>query len=256
MTLQATLIATTVLYRERLAEDTPYKTHAFPAENVSDADELAEFSGRSVYGTWDRPNPNFATNADYIMRLRELGETGNFAHASATFWVTGGSHALVSELLPVAPYLRITQSSLRHGSLSRQALALPGVLEFEDDSAYALDQSFEDAKDDALDTDALLRRFGFADNAARDGAIAFLPLGTEVSLLITGDLETWPSVLDAAFAYDTSAEYFTLGCQVLDSLRQIAPETVRGIMPVRKKRPADNLAGEAVSLEDDYDGCG
>ncbi|WP_426717070.1 FAD-dependent thymidylate synthase, partial [Corynebacterium auriscanis] len=59
---------------------------------------MTVYAGRSCYGSWSRPNE--ATRKDHDYLSRTLFDQGHFSileHASATFYLTGVSRALLSE---------------------------------------------------------------------------------------------------------------------------------------------------------------
>lgn len=253
MTLKATLIASTRIHRPNIAEQTPYQLRSAFLDSEVAADELAEFSARSVHGTWNRPNPNLEKNADYLRHLLDTDERSHFEHASATFWVTGASMALSVELRPFLPYLRVTERSLRYQSLDVIEHVAPAALEFEDETRFDLEDKCDDAKDTAIAVEAMLRRYGYRGTQARDAAIAFLPMATETTFVVTADLRTWRFVIFKSLAPDTSAEFFELGTQTLTQLRTlVAPNTFADIQPIRTGRPNAEAAGPL----EEYAECG
>jgi thymidylate synthase (FAD) len=257
MSLRAILIASTVLYRANLADETPYTQHPFPEasrETVMSPDELTEFAGRSVHASWDRSDPNTATNAEYLRRLRDNGESGPFKHAHATFWVTGASLAFSHELRPVAHALNITEASLRYRALDGVDLAVPPPFVDEEEAQADLEDAFEEAKGTARGTEFALRRHGLSRVQARDGALAFLPLATETTMVVTADMNAWRFVISKSMAADTSAEMYSFGIQVFHQLRQYAPNAVADIEPVRQSRPM--LVENGAAPLEEYTECG
>src|SRR5699024_7330040 len=66
--------------------------------DTQDADDLAEFAGRACYQAFHRPNPATARNEDYLANILRQGHESVLEHASATFYLTGVSRALLTEL--------------------------------------------------------------------------------------------------------------------------------------------------------------
>ena len=69
-----------------------------PQDGDTDADFLAEGAGRSCFQSWSRPNPKTRANRDYLANIIRQGHESTLEHASATFYITGVSRALLSEL--------------------------------------------------------------------------------------------------------------------------------------------------------------
>src|SRR5699024_9333302 len=68
-------------------------------EESTDAETLTVFAGRSCYVSWRRPNEKTREDKDYLRRtLVEQGHFSILEHASATFYLTGVSRALLAEI--------------------------------------------------------------------------------------------------------------------------------------------------------------
>ena len=68
-------------------------------EGSTDAETLTVFAGRSCYESWSRPNEKTREDKDYLRRtLFEQVHTSIMEHASATFYLTGVSRALLAEI--------------------------------------------------------------------------------------------------------------------------------------------------------------
>ena len=68
-------------------------------EGSTDAETLTVYAGRSCYESWSRPNEKTRQDGDYLKRtLFEQGHMSILEHASATFYLTGVSRALLAEI--------------------------------------------------------------------------------------------------------------------------------------------------------------
>ena len=67
--------------------------------DAGDMQQLVEFAGRACYQSFHKPNPKTARNADYISRtLHGQAHWSIAEHATATFYLTGVSRALLAEI--------------------------------------------------------------------------------------------------------------------------------------------------------------
>ena len=69
-----------------------------PQDGDTDADFLAEASGRNCYTAWGRKNPDTNTNRTYMAHIIESRHSSVMEHSSATFYLTGVSRACLTEL--------------------------------------------------------------------------------------------------------------------------------------------------------------
>src|SRR5699024_10729027 len=68
-------------------------------DGSTDAETLTVFAGRSCYESWSRPNEKTREDKDYLRRtLFEQGHFSILEHATATFYLTGVSRALLAEI--------------------------------------------------------------------------------------------------------------------------------------------------------------
>lgn len=240
MAARALLIATTVLYRERLAES-PYAEHPFPSnvETVMSADELAEFAARSRNLSWDRPNPDTVTNSAYLKALISGEHFRELEHASATFYVTGVSLGLVQSL---ASEKALTCSPLAQRYVDRREAdyVAPTAILDDEELTNALADFYEDACDLYEDfLDALVGR-GYSTRDAQDAALSVLPMSTESTLVVTGTMRAWRDVISARVALSADAESRELAWTLLRQLRDVAPNTFQDI-PTSGKLTASEI---------------
>lgn len=229
MTARALLLATTVIYRDRFA-DTPYTEHPFPSdvETVMAADELAEFAGRSCYGSWNRPNPNTATNHDYIRSILVKEHYSVLEHASATFWITGISRSLTHELIRHR-HLSYSQLSQRFVDSREAEFVTPPAMVHDEDMTTDLAEHFADSVALYEDFVDILTEKGYSRKEAREAARAVLPNCTETTLVVTGNMRTWREVIEKRIAPGADAEIRSLAGQILRQLKQVAPNTFMDI---------------------------
>jgi thymidylate synthase (FAD) len=68
-------------------------------EGDGDAADLVEFAGRQCYESWNRPNPDTATNVGYIRNLLNQQHLSVLEHGCLSFRVSDVSRALTHELV-------------------------------------------------------------------------------------------------------------------------------------------------------------
>ena len=102
-------------------------------EGSTDAETLTVYAGRSCYESWSRPNEKTRRDEDYLRRtLFEQGHFSILEHASATFYLTGVSRALLAEIT-------------RHRHLSFSVLSQRFVSE--EDANIVIPPAIRDAKE-------------------------------------------------------------------------------------------------------------
>src|SRR5678809_1358941 len=67
--------------------------------DVTDPDELAEAAGRLCYLSWERPNPDTATNEGYLTNIIAQRHFSVLEHASASFYIDGFTRNFTHELI-------------------------------------------------------------------------------------------------------------------------------------------------------------
>lgn len=249
MSAQAVLLATTILYRERFAE-TPYTEHPFPSdvETVMAADELTEFAARSVNESWDRPNPNTATNRAYMRALIVREYYSAMEHASATFWITGISASLARDL---TSHSGLSYSQLSQGQTDNTTadFVLPPAYRHSEDAHNAVDDAF----DFSLEVYESLMERGLANGLsvkeAREAARCVLPNCTETTLVVTGNLRTWRDVIDKRNSERADAEIRELSQELLRQLKDVAPNAFQD-MTIRGPR---SMGVSVLASEEDWE---
>ena len=210
-------------------------------EGSTDAETLTVYAGRSCYESWSRPNEKTREDKDYLQRtLFEQGHFSILEHASATFYLTGVSRALLAEIT-------------RHRHLSCSVLSQRFVSE--EDANIVIPPAIRDAKEinetnydeelggeviGATDNLKVMANLAIATYAglveelqeveglsrkqAREAARAVLPNMVETRIVVTGNLRAWHEVITRRTAPDADAEFQEVAGLIRDELQQIAPE--------------------------------
>ena len=209
-------------------------------EGSTDAETLTVYAGRSCYESWSRPNEKTREDKDYLRRtLFEQGHFSILEHASATFYLTGVSRALLAEIT-------------RHRHLSFSVLSQRFVSE--EDASIVIPPAIRDAKEinethydeelggeviGATDNLKVMANLAIATYAglveelqeveglprkqAREAARAVLPNMTETRIVVTGNVRAWHEVIERRAAPDADAEFQEVAGLIRDELKKIAP---------------------------------
>lgn len=89
-----------------------------PSTPATGGQDLVEFAGRACYQSWDRPNPDTATNAGYLAHILRSGHFSVLEHGTATFYLTGVTRSFTHEL--------IRHRHLSYSQLSQRYVAADG----------------------------------------------------------------------------------------------------------------------------------
>lgn len=210
-------------------------------EGSTDAETLTVYAGRSCYESWSRPNEKTREDKDYLRRtLFEQGHFSILEHASATFYLTGVSRALLAEIT-------------RHRHLSFSVLSQRFV--DEEDANIVVPPAVRNAKginepyyDEELGggvigatenlkvmgglaiatyaglVEELQEVEGLSRKQAREAARAVLPNMIETRIVVTGNLRAWHEVIERRTAPDADAEFQQVAGLIRKELQRLAPE--------------------------------
>lgn len=200
---------------------------------ASDADELAEFSGRNCYQSFHRPNPATATNRSYLGHILDVGHESVLEHSTASFFVNA-SRSVLTEL-ERHRHLSFSVVSQRYVDVTELGFHMPpAVLDIEDD--YLLQRAYETLVDGWYESkekyEALVEIFteaGKGRKQAREAARAVVPNMADSPMIVTGNLRAWRYVIKARFHEAADAEIREVARQILVQLRDIAPSTFQDI---------------------------
>src|SRR5690348_7287058 len=193
-----------IAYTQLISWPKEYKPHTkakfsgtmLPYED--DIDELAEIAGRLCYESWERPNPNTATNEGYLRNIIGQKHFSVLEHGSVTFYIEGVSRSLLAELsrhrhLSLSV---LSQRYVNHGTESDKTFVTPPVLQGEENFLIDMKDHMRQAQElyDKYVSDMLER--GFTKKEAHGAARAFLPEATETKMIVTGNLRTWREIIE------------------------------------------------------------
>ena len=196
-------------------------------EGSTDAETLTVYAGRSCYESWSRPNEKTREDKDYLRRtLFEQGHFSILEHASATFYLTGVSRALLAEITRHR-HLSFSVMSQRFVDGSEANIVIPPAVrgseklmwEFENASAVAR-HSYRELVEALLDS-------GLPRKQAREAARAVLPNMIETKIVVTGNLRAWHEVIERRTAPDADAEFQEVAGLIRQELQKLAPEVFK-----------------------------
>lgn len=203
--------------------DVPWSTDADGGQ------ALAEFAGRSCYGSWNKPNPATATNASYLQHILDVGHLSVLEHGVVTFYFTGVSRSLTHELVRHR-HFSYSQLSQRYVPERDAAMVEPAVIAQDPE----LHEAFVEATDASVRAYTRLlagleRKFADEPNAtlrrkqARQAARAVLPNATETRIVVTGNYRAWRHFIAMRATIHADVEIRALAVECLRQLQRVAP---------------------------------
>ena len=206
----------------------------------TDAETLTVYAGRSCYESWSRPNEKTREDKDYLRRtLFEQGHFSILEHASATFYLTGVSRALLAEITRHR-HLSFSVMSQRFVDEEDANIVVPPAVR----SAKEINEAYYDEElgggvigatenlkvmaNLAIATYAglveeLQETEGLPRKQAREAARAVLPNMVETRIVVTGNLRAWHEVIERRTAPDADAEFQQVAGMIRDELKKLAP---------------------------------
>ena len=209
-------------------------------EGSTDAETLTVYAGRSCYESWSRPNEKTRQDGDYLKRtLFEQGHMSILEHATATFYLTGVSRALLAEITRHR-HLSFSVRSQRFVSEEDASIVIPPAAkkseaevvydseEFHDDLKGSLPKALEWWAGEAVwNYEGLVSALtgeGLPRKQAREAARAVLPNMVETRIVVTGNLRAWHEVIERRTAPDADAEFQQVAGLIRKELQRLAPE--------------------------------
>ena len=193
-------------------------------EGSTDAETLTVYAGRSCYESWSRPNEKTREDKDYLRRtLFEQGHFSILEHASATFYLTGVSRALLAEITRHR-HLSFSVMSQRFVDESDANIVIPPAARGSEKLTWEFENAAAGARHSYRGLVEALLDSGLARKQAREAARAVLPNMTETKIVVTGNMRAWHEVIERRTAPDADAEFQQVAGMIREQLQQIAPE--------------------------------
>ena len=193
-------------------------------EGSTDAETLTVYAGRSCYESWSRPNEKTREDKDYLRRtLFEQGHFSILEHASATFYLTGVSRALLAEITRHR-HLSFSVMSQRFVDESDANIVIPPAARGSEKLTWEFENAAAGARHSYRELVEALLDSGLARKQAREAARAVLPNMTETKIVVTGNMRAWHEVIERRTAPDADAEFQQVAGMIREQLQQIAPE--------------------------------
>ena len=193
-------------------------------EGSTDAETLTVYAGRSCYESWSRPNEKTREDKDYLRRtLFEQGHFSILEHASATFYLTGVSRALLAEITRHR-HLSFSVMSQRFVDESEANIVVPPAARGSEKLTWEFENAAVGARHSYRELVEALLDSGLARKQAREAARAVLPNMVETKIVVTGNLRAWHEVIERRTAPDADAEFQQVAGLIRDELQKLAPE--------------------------------
>ena len=193
-------------------------------EGSTDAETLTVYAGRSCYESWSRPNEKTREDKDYLQRtLFEQGHFSILEHASATFYLTGVSRALLAEITRHR-HLSFSVRSQRFVSEEDASIVIPPAARGSEKLMWEFENAAAGARHSYRELVEALLDSGLARKQAREAARAVLPNMVETRIVVTGNLRAWHEVIARRTAPDADAEFQEVAGMIREELQKLAPE--------------------------------
>lgn len=217
-------------------------------EGSTDAETLTVYAGRSCYESWSRPNEKTREDKDYLRRtLFEQGHFSILEHATATFYITGVSRALLAEITRHR-HLSFSVRSQRFVDESDANIVLPPAIRNSDsERAQAIVKDFVDLAQRAtvaytVTAGELEAKAGLTRKQAREAARALLPNMIETRIVVTGNLRAWHEVIQRRTAPDADAEMQEVMELAREQLELVSPVIFGKNMPEKEEKQLNSAA--------------
>ena len=196
-------------------------------EGSTDAETLTVYAGRSCYESWSRPNEKTREDKDYLQRtLFEQGHFSILEHASATFYLTGVSRALLAEITRHR-HLSFSVMSQRFVDESDANIVIPPAARGSEKLTWEFENAAAGARHSYRELVEALLDSGLARKQAREAARAVLPNMVETRIVVTGNLRAWYEVIERRTAPDADAEFQQVAGMIREELQKLAPEVFK-----------------------------
>ena len=193
-------------------------------EGSTDAETLTVYAGRSCYESWSRPNEKTREDKDYLQRtLFEQGHFSILEHASATFYITGVSRALLAEITRHR-HLSFSVLSQRFVDESEANIVIPPAARGSEKLMWEFEDAAAGARHSYRELVEALSDSGLTRKQAREAARAVLPNMVETRIVVTGNLRAWHEVIARRTAPDADAEFQQVANLIRNELQRLAPE--------------------------------
>lgn len=196
--MKVDLIAHTVISNHTALRDAGYKFNEsytrYDDSTDEEASELAEFAGRACYQSWNRPNPETATNAGYINNIIEKAHFSVIEHGMVSFLFSEISRNCTHELVRHR-HFSYSQKSQRYVDESKSFIVVPEAITmlYKDNETLAerIGDTARAAQDLYTVLIDLLKEKGITGKKARQAARFILPGGTETMIVVSGNHRSW-----------------------------------------------------------------
>jgi thymidylate synthase (FAD) len=196
--------------------------------------DLSEFAGRACYQSWDRPNPETATNQGYLGHILDVDHASVLEHGSVSYYVENVSRSLTHELVRHR-HLSYSQLSQRFVVIRKVAhgqkipFVIPPFFEGDIEAAQILSWAWDSAvycyeRLIEIGTHKMEGKTGTAANKMiREAARAVLPNMTPTAIVVTGNHRAWREFIDKRATLQADAEICRLAVMVFRDLAKLEP---------------------------------
>lgn len=194
-------------------------------DQPNSADDLAEQAGRLCYESWERPNPETATNEGYLRNILGQKHFSVLEHASATFYFDGVTRNLTHEFIRHRhlSYSEVSQRYVNVGDFP--FIDHPGLEGIASETSELINESNASSKKAYHAIMEDLTANGATRKQARQAARHVLSSGTETKILVSGNMRAWREVIQKRLSPAADLEFQYVAKALVEALSAIAPNT-------------------------------
>ena len=174
---------------------------------------VAEFGGRNCYLSFDKPNEATRAQYDYIRNIVRQGHLSVLEHVSVTFYVTGVSRSLLTELSRHR-HLSLSVVSQRYVDPSKLGYVIPPALEGDKDYIEVFGEIWQGIMEVCKETFKNLRSLGHSIKRSREASRGIIPSNAETRIVVTGNLRTWREFIQKRMTVHADQEIARLAKEV------------------------------------------
>lgn len=209
-----------------------------PDPEATDAASLAEFAGRVCYGSFNKPNPDTATNEGYLRHILQVHHYTLVEHGTVSFHLGNVSRSFTHELIRHRhnSYSQLSQRFVIQGTpiQGEDPFITPPLFRGDDIAGRVLQRAWQDAMDhyDMLMSLAETKLEEVEDSTsrkkqAREAARCVLPNMTPTAIVVTANHSAWRDFISKRATMAADAEIREVAVEIFRQLSEVEPNIYR-----------------------------
>lgn len=187
--------------------------------DVDGGPALVEFAGRACYQSWEKPNPETATNKGYIKNILKQRHFSVLEHGNVSVYLENISRTLSHEFIRHR-HFNYSELSQRYVPMHNAPVIIHPTLEqFRNDIAF---KDYFEAADAIVDEQRTLYEEGVQllsnknvkGKKAREGSRGVMPANLETKIVVTGNYRAWRHFFAMRASIHADAEIRQLAVEI------------------------------------------